>query len=272
VHTGRLRFGQFGIVAATLVPSIALMSACGDNGDSRDSRAESPPPDAMCADGLVPQAAAFDVDDGSFRWASCAEGAAYRYVRAVTDDAVYVLRSDGAGGGEVVALDPTDGSVVTDAPEPPPVEPGPPGPVVVDGLTVNGGQDDPVTVRDADGAELWSQPGVWTYDDVAAIDDGAVFAFERDESRLVAYELLTGDIRWEYPGDPYAEGLWPWHAADGRVFTAWDNLQVRDTGSGELLWTTSYPPSQHTVWRIAGVAADDDAVYVGFGTEASGGD
>jgi outer membrane protein assembly factor BamB len=173
-----------------------------------------------------------------------------------------------AQGEEIIALDPTDGSVLTDAPP----EPGSSPSLVVDGLTVNGGQDDPVTVRDESGAELWSQPGVWTYDDVAAIDDGAVFAFEHDGSRLVAYELLTGDIRWEHAGDPYLEGLWPWHAEDGRVFTAWNNLQVRDTDSGELLWATAYPPPQDEVWRIAGVVADGDAVYVGFGTEASGGD
>lgn len=269
MHAGRFRLQQLGVATSAVLLAITVLSACGDD---EDSDAESPAPDEMCADGLVPDAAAFDLDDGSFRWASCVEGEAYRSVRAVTDDAVYVLHGDGAGGGEVIALDPSDGSVLTDAPALSPSEPGSSQSLAIDGLTVNGGQDDPVTVRDEAGAELWSQPGVWTYDDVAAIDDGAVFAFERDESRLVAYELATGDIRWEYVGDPYAEGLWPWHAEDGRVFTAWNNLQVRDTGSGELLWATSYPPSQNQVWRIAGVGVDDDAVYVGFGTEASGGD
>jgi outer membrane protein assembly factor BamB len=129
-----------------------------------------------------------------------------------------------------------------------------------------------VSASTADGTELWTQPGVWVYSNVSAIDDGAVFAVERDVPRLVAYEVATGQIRWEYAGDPYSEGLWPWHAEEGRLFTVWTNLQVRDTGTGDLLWKTSYPPSQNPDLRMAGVDADDEAVYVGFGTARSGGD
>ena len=260
---GRLQIGAFALLA------LPLLNACGDS-DSEGGGA-SPAPDEMCEVGQVPQAAAYDLDDGSFRWASCADGNAYRSVRAVTDDAVYVR------GPDLIALDPTDGSVLVDAPDLPPSAVPPPGAIEVDGLTVSGGQDDPVSVRDTNG-ELWTQPGTWAYDDVWAIDDDAVFAVERggggapNSVRLVAYELATGDIRWEYAGDPYAEGLWPWHAEDGRLFTVWNNLQVRDTGSGELLWKTSYPPSQNPDLRMAGVDADDEAVFVGFATAPSGGD
>ena len=107
MHAGQFRFSQVGVAAAAVLLAIAVLSACGDQ---NDGGAGSPVPDEMCADGLVPQAAAFDVDNGSFRWASCVEGAAYRYVRAVTDEAVYVLQSDGAGHGEVIALDLADGA------------------------------------------------------------------------------------------------------------------------------------------------------------------
>ena len=266
-----MRIAQVGILAVASL-SIPFLSACGD----ADTDADSPAPDAMCDNGQVPQAAAYDLEDGSFRWASCTDGNAYRSVRAVTDDAVYVDVSDGTSGGQTIALDPADGSVLADAPTLPPSTPTPPGAIEVDGLTVTGGQDDPVTVSDANGNQLWTQPGIWAYDDVYAIDDGAVFAVERGPElavpRLVAYELATGEIRWEYSGDPYREGLWPWHAEDGRLFTVWENLQVRDTGTGDLVWNTSYPPSQNPALRLAGVDADDDAVYVGFGTESSGGD
>ncbi|MET0661913.1 MAG: PQQ-binding-like beta-propeller repeat protein, partial [Ilumatobacteraceae bacterium] len=264
---GRLRIGAVASLA------VALLGACGDS--DGDSGGASPSPDEMCEVGQVPQAAAYDLDDGSFRWASCADGNAYRSVRAVTDDAVYVEEVGGTAQGDTIALDPADGSVLADAPELPPGARVPTGPIEVDGLTVSGGQDDPVAVRGANG-ESWTQPGTWAYDNVWAIDDDAVFAVERgngfDSSRLVAYELATGDIRWEYVGDPYAEGLWPWHAEEGRLFTVWNNLQVRDTGSGDLLWKTSYPPSQNPDLRMAGVDADDEAVYVGFGSAASGGD
>ena len=227
----------------------------------------SPIPDEMCDDGQVPQAAAYDLDDGAFRWVSCTDGKAYRYVREVTADAVYVQ------GGETIALDPTDGHVLTDAPALPVGEISETGLVEVDGVFVSGGQEGPISVSDASGDLLWSQSGRWVYDDVWAIDDGAVFAIENVPLlRLVAYQLETGDIRWEYSGDPYTEGLWPWHAQDGRLYTAWDNLQVRDTRTGDLIWRTTYPVSANQDLRLAGVKADDQAVYVGFGTAASGGD
>ena len=167
--------------------------------------------------------------------------------------------------------------MLVDAPETAPPEGSASGPegtfgIDVDGFTVTGGQQGPLVVYDADGNQLWTRPGTWVYDDVWAINVGAVFAIERDVPRLVAYELSTGEIRWEHAGDPYLEGLWPWRARDGRLFTAWDNLQVRESATGELLWKTSYPPSQNPDLRVAGVDADDEAVYVGFGTAPSGGD
>jgi outer membrane protein assembly factor BamB len=234
----------------------------------------SPIPDEMCHDGQVPQAAAYDLDDGTFRWVSCTDGNAYRYVREVTADAVYVQSTAPEGG--VIALDPADGHVLTDAPALPVGAIPETGLVEVDGLFVSGGQEGPISVSDASGDLSWSRSGRWVYDDVWAIDDGAVFAIENVPLlRLVAYELETGDVRWEYSGDPYNEGLWPWHAQDGRLFTAWDNLQVRDTQTGDLIWRTtypSYPLSANQDLRLAGVKADDQAVYVGFGTAASGGD
>ncbi len=116
--------------------------------------------------------------------------------------------------------------------------------------------------------------GVWAYDNVWAIDDGAVFAFEHEASRLVAYEVDTGDVRWSQEGDPYREGLWPFYAVDSRVYTLWSNLQVRSTADGELLWSTDYPAEEmeDVGLRMTGVDTDGENVFVSFATEASGGD
>ncbi len=94
---------------------------------------------------------------------------------------------------------------------------------VVDGVTISGGQDDPTRARSADGKLMWDQPGHWSYDGVAAIDDGAVFAVEYldNGSRLVGYEIDNGEIRWEANGEPHLEGLWPWLADDQQLFTGW---------------------------------------------------
>ena len=146
--------------------------------------------------------------------------------------------------------------------------------VEVGDIVVIGGQDDPVRALSTDGTELWSQPGVWTYDNVWAIDDGAVFAFEREASRLVAYEVETGDVQWSHEGDPYREGLWPFYAVDGRLYTLWSNMQVWSTADGALLWRTGYPAEEMEAagLRMTGVDTDGTSVFVSFATEGSGGD
>jgi hypothetical protein len=155
---------------------------------------------------------------------------------------------------------------------------GEPARVEVGDITIIGGQDDAVRAVSTDGA-LWSQTGVWAYDNVWAIDDGAVFAVEQDGlqpglSRLVGYEADTGAVRWSYEGDSYREGLWPFHAVDGRLYTLWSNLQVRSTAEGVLLWRTDYPVDEmeSTGLRMSGVDTDGTSVFVSFATAASAGD
>jgi hypothetical protein len=140
-------------------------------------------------------------------------------------------------------------------------------------IVIIGGQDDSIRATSTDGT-LWSQPGVWTYDDVWAIDDGAVFAFENEVSRLVAYEVETGDARWAHAGDPYREGLWPFYAVDERLYTLWSNIQVRSTVDGALRWRTDYPVEEMegAGLRMTGVDTDGTSVFVSFSVQASGGD
>ncbi len=272
----------------------ALLSACGSSDDAAptDSLGDGPSadgqvvtepsPSSMCPQGSAPQVVAYEYDGDGVRWSSCSGDTAYRSLLPVSDGVVYVAAFDAGAPEDVVALDAATGEPVEDAPPPPPqrgvVEgqpyTGQPTRVELEGIVVIGGQDDPVRAVSTDGGELWSQPGVWTYDDVWAIDDGAVFAFEREASRLVAYEVETGDVRWAHEGDPYREGLWPYHAVDGRLYTLWSNLQVRSTADGALQWRTDYPVEEMEApgLRMTGVDTDGTSVFVSFATEGSGGD
>ena len=234
-----------------------------------------PTPFEMCPAGELPQVVAYAYDGTEVRWASCTDEVAYRGLLPVTDGVVYVGAFDG-----LIALDAETGEEIEDPPPPPPS--GIDEPETQDGFTrvevgdyvVTGGQDDPTSVLAVNGVAGWTQPGVWAYDDVWAIDDGAVFAVERATDTLVAYELDSGDTRWSYQGDSYGEGLWPWNAVDGRLYTLWFNLQVRATSDGALIWRTDYPVDEMsaTGLHMTGVETDGSSVFVSFTTGSSGGD
>jgi outer membrane protein assembly factor BamB len=257
-----------------------LLSACGES-SSDDGVVTEPLPSSMCPEGSAPQVVAYEFDGGGVEWVACTEETGYRDLLPVTDGVVYVATYTAGVVGNVTALDAATGEPMEDAPPRPrprsyvegKVRPGAATRVDVGDIVVFGGQDDGVRARRAEGQQLWSQPGVWTYDNVWAIDDGAVFAVE-EHSRLVAYELETGELRWSYEGDPYREGLWPFHAVDDRLYTLWSNLQVRSTADGELLWRTDYPAEEMEAvgLRMTGVDTDGTNVFVSFATEASGGD
>lgn len=268
-------------IAVTFLAGAALAGACGSDDASGDVVTE-PAPSTWCDGETVPQAVAYGADGEGVRWVSCADEPDYRSLLPVTDGVLYVAEYGSGVITEWTALDAATGEPIDDAPPPPPSRSetegtqrmGQPARVDLGDVTIIGGQDDPTRATFADGREGWTQPGVWTYDDVWAIDDDAVFAFEHESSRLVAYEIETGEVRWAVEGDPYAEGLWPWHAADGRLFTAWSNLQVRSTSDGELVWRTGYPaPAMGEPGpRISGVETDGTSVFVSFATEPSAGD
>jgi outer membrane protein assembly factor BamB len=286
---GGRRIGRRSFPVVSLAVA-ALLAACGES--SADGGVVTEPlPSSMCPQGSAPEVVAYEFDGDGVEWVSCTDALGYRSLLPVADGVVYVATYNAGAVGELTALDAATGEPIADAPPPPPqrgtVEgqpyTGQPARVEVGDITVIGGQDDEVRAISGDGTELWSQTGVWTYDDVWAIDDGAVFAVERVESplgvaRLAAYEVETGDVRWSYEGDPYREGLWPFHAVNGRLYTLWSNLQVRSTADGELLWHTDYPAADPadempaTGLRMSGVDTDGTNVYVSFATEASAGD
>jgi outer membrane protein assembly factor BamB len=231
----------------------------------------------MCPAGESPVAAAYDADRGTFRWAACEPGTGHWIAEATTSDAVYVWNGSADPVQAVVALDAGDGSqqwrgslermegeLPDDADRPvrePPTE---------DGVSLAGGQDDPLTASDsATGERLWTQQAVLAYDDVWAVGDGAVFAVERDRQAIVAYELPSGEVRWDRAD---AASSWPWHVTGQRLLAMWHNLQVIDTGSGEVVWETTHPVPPTGFPRFSGGLANDDTIFVTFTTEPSGGD
>ena len=258
--------------------------ACSGNDTSTGDAATNGPgpvPSEMCADGEAPVLAAYALDNGEFRWVVCsADQSRYDVVDASTD-AVH-LRSIGPQGDEtIVAYDPADGTQLqsSDPPATPTTVLGqtPDGrsSVEVDGIRIEGGQDDPTTAVDATGQDLWTQPGSPAYDNLWAIGDDAVYVVDQSDprgQRLVAYELQTGDSRWERaPIDPYgAEVGWPWHVRGEVLFTIWSNLALLSTADGSTIWRTDYPVVEFP--RMTGVRANDDSVFVAFSSTPSGGD
>ena len=269
---GGSRIGRRWLAVVSLAFAASL-SACGSSDEAS--------PSSMCPAGSVPQVVAYEFDGPGVEWVSCTDETGYRSLLPVADGVVYVATYSQGVPSNVTALDAATGEPIDDAPPPPPARgtvegqpyTGQPARVEVGDITVIGGQDDAVRATLADGTS-WSQPGVWAYDNVWAIDDGAVFAFEHEASRLVAYEVDSGDVRWFHEGDPYREGLWPFYAVDSRVYTLWSNLQVRSTADGELQWRTDYPAEEmeDVGLTMSGVDTDGENVFVSFATEASAGD
>jgi outer membrane protein assembly factor BamB len=241
----------------------------------------SPAPTEMCGADASPALAAYDLATGAFKWAACASDGVRRGVLQVSDEAVYVeVIEPNTGAQQLVAYDASDGTELPDgsAAESQPTLPDrtvfPVSGIIVDGVRVEGGQDDPTTaVDDATGDVLWTHPGSPAYDDVWAVGDGAVYVIDRrstdGSARLIAYELKSGIVRWEVESDP-ADVLWPWQV-DGDVLLAIrTNLAVISTDDGSTVWRTQYPDVPFP--RMTGVLANSDTVFVAFSSIPSGGD
>ena len=258
---------------ALMVAVVLVASACGDDTDAVES---GPSPTEMCSGGEQPVLVAYELASGAFKWAACSSGAVRRDLLEASEEIVYLQDT---GHGEPVAYDAADGTVVSERgpAEGVPTVPSSTGAspsVVVDGVRIEGGQDDPTTAFDDDsGARLWSHPGSPAYDNLWAVGDGAVYVINRQLNsgvpQLVAYELTTGDTRWTIEHDP-ADELWPWHVDDGVLFAIWNNLALISTDDGSTIWRTHYPIVEFP--RMTGVRANSDSVFVAFSAVASGGD
>jgi len=274
-----LRVGGVGLAA--------LIAGCSDGsgssqggGTSTPARAivsAAPKPAEMCEANTAPALAAYALEDGTFRWAVCSSDDARRDVLEASEEVVHL-----AADQTVVAYHAGTGTELPSAPPPPNtstdfgVTADGRSTIDVDGIRIEGGQDDPTTAVDAaTGEQLWTQPGSPAYDDMWAVGDGGVYLVDRSTSsgpRLVAYELKSGAIRWERgPIDPYGADVgWPWSVSGNVLFTIWSNLALISTEDGSTLWRTDYPKVEFP--RMTGVRANGDTVFVAFSSVRSGGD
>lgn len=270
-----------GIVA--IVALGALLAACGGGGggggDGRDGVATGPMPEAMCGPGLRPAAAAYERRTGAFRWVACTEDAtARRTIAGATDDVVTVAFEASGRQRLLLDLDARTGAVRgtrTEAYQYEQVRGCGPDPriagVVVDGVCISGGQDDPLVATDASTrAMLWTAPDAHpVYDDIWAIGDGAVYLIDNRQAALIGYELRTGHERWRRSVVPYRSG-WPWIVEDDVVYCIWNNLTLVSTRDGHTIWRTDYHDAEYP--RLTDVAPTAGAVVVAFSDVASGGD
>ena len=125
--------------------------------------------------------AAYDVDDGSLRWAACSADGGLFVMAAASEDTVWVQGS-GATQPEYVAFDAGSGEELRRMTEPDFVSEVPADadklmktPPVIDGVQLTGGQQVPMTGIDAiNGTTLWTQPGHLVYDDAWAVGRAAI--------------------------------------------------------------------------------------------------
>ena len=144
------------------------------------------------------------------------------------------------------------------------------GPVVA-GMALFGGQDKPfVAIDAATGEQRWTGTGSPPYDNVWAVDDGAVYLVEDGE--LVAHDLASGAVRWRQPqGEGY---VWPWIADGGTVFSMWWNLEARAADTGVVRWSTEYPTASSATGgqRMVSAVSNAASVFVGLTDGTVGGD
>ncbi len=137
------------------------------------------------------------------------------------------------------------------------------------GVFITGGQDDQVVVGydTATGAQLWTNPGAAVYDNVWAIGDSAAYFVDPPSQTLFAYELATGDTRWQAPFDPQRYS-WPFHADDDTLYTMWTNIDAVATADGSHRWSTNYSPDdQH---RFVGAVTNSTTLIAAIGGPSSG--
>ncbi len=237
-------------------------------------------PAAMCEAPESVTLVAYDLETGEYRWHQCGNGIWYA-LRAVTDETVYVSDIE-SSISQVLALDAATGEtrrteseaeMNSELPDDAavPMETAP----ELNGLRLEGGQDDPLIVTDTTtGQQLWKVRDILAYDDVWAVGDGAVYMAHTETSgdgpgtqTVRAYELRTGEVRWQV--EPTGES-YPWWVGNGRVFAIWTDLTVLATDTGDILWATDYQTPGFPGMR--GVLANHDTVFVTFTSHWGGGD
>jgi hypothetical protein len=120
-------------------------------------------------------------------------------------------------------------------------------------------------------AELWRNDDHLAYDDVWAVGDSAVFMNHQTGSEwtVVAYEVATGDVRWERS---LGDEAYPWWVAGEQVFSSWVNVTSMSTADGSVIWTTDYPQTETGFPAPRGVLTNDTSAFVIFASAFGAGD
>lgn len=274
---------RWGSVAAFVVGWALVVPACGDDGATDGGRdaatVDGPAPAEMCTAPQVPVVASYDLDSGEHLWHVCGDPEPWYSLEAATVDTVYVGASFDFSEPIVIALDAATGveqwrgdlnrledELPGDAARPTSDPP------TTDGVTLTGGQDDPLVATDeASGTELWRNDDHLVYDDVWAVGDGAVFMYHQtaSESVVAAYELATGDVRWERP---LGEEAYPWWVDGERVFSSGVNVAAMSTVDGSVFWITDYPPTETGFPAPRAVVTNGTSAFVSFASGFGSGD
>jgi outer membrane protein assembly factor BamB len=264
-------------VEALIVLGTVMLAACTSGGDV--PIAGGPAPSEMCIAPLVPVLASYDLVSGAHVWHVCGEPEPWYSLEATTDDTVYVGASFDLAAPIVIALDTATGverwrgdldrmnDELPDDTALPMTDP-----PTVDGVALTGGQDDPLAATDAaTGKELWRNDDHLVYDDVWTVGDGAVFMNHQtgSESTVVAYELATGDVRWE---QALGDEAYPWWVDGDRVFSSWTNVTAMRTDDGSVIWTSDYPRTETGFPAPRAVITNDTSVFVSFASGFGSGD
>lgn len=271
-------------IALAVVVAVAAASCGGSGGEQAGRVATGPTPQEMCGSGQTPALAAYDLRTGVYQWSTCAPmDRERRDVVDVTSDEVTlrtIVYRNGVPSTTTVVDARTGETVSTTADDPVGsrrtscgADPDIAG-VVVDGVCISGGQDDPMVVTDVETRKvLWRRPDAHpVYDDVWAVGDGAVYAIDGPlgaQPTLAAFDVRTGRTRWRRSGAPYADAA-PWIVKDGTLYCIWNNLNLVSTADGSVRWHTEFPAAEFP--RITGVRANADQVFVAFSPIASDGD
>ncbi len=269
------RRGTAAFLAAWALVSFGCGGAAGDDAVTVDG----PAPSEMCTAPEVPVLAAYDVVAGDHRWHVCGDPEPWYSLEAATDDTVYVGASFDFAAPIVIALDAATGveqwrgdldrlneELPDDAARPTSDPP------TIDGVALTGGQDDPLVAADiASGTELWRNDDHLVYDDVWAVGDGAVFMNHQTgaESTVVAYEVTTGDVRWE---QELGMEAYPWWVDGERVFASWTNVASMSTVDGSVFWITDYPQTETGFPAPRAVITNDTSAFVSFASGFGSGD
>jgi outer membrane protein assembly factor BamB len=265
--------------AAVAVGCGLVLAACGGTTNDGETIVDGPAPSEMCVEPEVPVIASYDVASGEHRWHVCGEAGPWYSLEAATDDTVYVGASFDFAEPIVIALDASTGAeqwrgdrdrMNTELPENAarPVT----DPPTVDGVSLAGGQDDPLVATDlAARTELWRNDDHLVYDDVWVVGDGAVYMSHQtgQEPVVVGYELTTGDVRWERA---LGDESYPWWVDGDRVFTSWTNVSALRTDDGSVIWTTDYPRTETGFPAPRAIITNHTSAFVSFAAAFGGGD